>query len=50
MLLAVKKDTQISYQMSVIIYQSTLHPISADLNVLKNNSFQEICEGSEGKE
>jgi len=50
MLLAGKKDTKISYQMSVIIYQSTLRPITVDLNVLKNNSFQEISEGSEGRE
>jgi hypothetical protein len=50
MLLTVKKDTKIFYQMSVIIYQSTLRPITADLNVLKNNYFQEISGGSGGRE
>lgn len=41
-MLAVKEDTKISYQMSVIIYQSTLCPTRADLNVLKNDCFQEF--------
>jgi hypothetical protein len=50
MLLAVKNDTKISYQMSVIVYQSALRPIRLDLNVLKNNFFQEISGGSEGRE
>jgi len=36
--------------MSVIIYQLTLRPIRKDVNVLKNNSFQEVSEGSDGKE
>jgi len=48
--LAAKKDKKISYQMSIINYQSTLRPIRADLNVLKNTWFQEVSGRSEGRE
>jgi len=50
MLLAVRNDTKISYQMSVIIYQSALRLIRLDFNVLKNNCFQKIGGGNEGRE